>query len=166
MFIKFVPDIFSYILHAKTKMFTVKFRRIVEILCLQGSQKKFWVHFQDLCVQKQRCLLSILDAFWKFSTCKVYQKSSGSIFTVCVQKQRCLLWSSGAFWKFSVCKVSQKISGHISPFMCPKTKMFAVKFGRILEVLHFQGLQKKFWVQFSRNLRPETKLFAVKFTCI
>jgi len=36
----------------KMKLFAVQFRRILEVLCLQGLQKKFWAHFHDLCVQK------------------------------------------------------------------------------------------------------------------
>jgi len=70
----------------------------------------FWVYFQDLCVQKQRCLLWSSVAFWKFSTCKAYRKSFWVHFhNLCVQKQSFLLWSSDACCKFSACKVSQKM---------------------------------------------------------
>jgi len=41
----------------KAKLFTVKFRHNLEVLHLQGLQKKFWAHFYDLCVQKRSCLL-------------------------------------------------------------------------------------------------------------
>jgi len=41
----------------KTKLFAVKFRRILEVLCLQVLKKKLWAQFHDLCVQKQSCLL-------------------------------------------------------------------------------------------------------------
>jgi len=40
--------------------------------------------------------------------------------------------------------------------------MFAVNFRCILEVLHLQGLPKKFWEHFH-SLCPKTKMFAVKF---
>jgi len=41
----------------KMKRFAVKFRRILEVLCLRVLQKKFWAQFHDLCVQKRSCLL-------------------------------------------------------------------------------------------------------------
>jgi len=48
---------YSRFLHPKTKLFAVKFRRFLEVLCLQGLQKNFWVHFHDLCVRKRSCFL-------------------------------------------------------------------------------------------------------------
>ena len=56
-----------------------------------------------------------------------------------------------------------KVLGAFSRFKRRKTKLFAVKFRRILEVLRLQGLQRNFWVEFSLFLCPKTKLFAVKF---
>jgi len=41
----------------KMKLFAVKFRRILEVLCLQVLQKKLWAQFHDLCNQKRSCLL-------------------------------------------------------------------------------------------------------------
>jgi len=41
----------------KMKRFAVKFRRISEVLRLQGLQRNFWRNFHDLCVQKRSCLL-------------------------------------------------------------------------------------------------------------
>jgi len=43
---------YSRFLPPKTKLFAVKFRRILEVLCLQGLQKNFWAYFHDFCVQK------------------------------------------------------------------------------------------------------------------
>jgi len=40
----------------KMKWFAAKFRRILEVLCLQVLKKKLWTQFHDLCVQKQSCL--------------------------------------------------------------------------------------------------------------
>jgi len=54
---------------SKTKLFSVKFRRMLEVLFLQGSQHKLWAHIYDLCVQKRSCLLWSSDAFWKVSSC-------------------------------------------------------------------------------------------------
>jgi len=56
------------------------------------------------------------DAFWKISLCKVYEKSSGCIFTIYV------------FENEAVCREVQThfgCSGAISRFMCPKSKRFA-----------------------------------------
>ena len=55
---------------------------------------------------------------------------------------------SDAFWKFSTCEFYKTILGAIPRFVRPKTKLFAVKLGRILEVLCLQDLQKRLWVQF------------------
>jgi len=51
--------------------------------------------------------------------------------------------------KFLACKFCRKSSGRNFRFMCPKAKLFVVKFRRMLEVLDLQVLQKKFWAQFS-----------------
>ena len=47
-------------------------------------EKKFWAHFLDFCVQKPSGLLWSSDAFRKFLPCQVYERCSGSIFTVYV----------------------------------------------------------------------------------
>jgi len=43
---------FLTIYASKKKLFAVKFRRIVDVLCLHVLQKRFWAQFLDLCVQK------------------------------------------------------------------------------------------------------------------
>ena len=95
----------SLFVRPKMKWFAVKFRRILEVLCLRVFHKKFWAQFHNLCVQKQS---------W-------------------------LPWNSDAFWKFSACKVFRKNLGAILRFVCPKTKQFAVKYRRVLEVCTFQA---------------------------
>ena len=50
--------------------------------------------------------------------------------------------------------------------MHPKTKLFAVKLRRILEVFRLQGLQEKIPGAFSRFMRPKTKLLAMRLRCI
>jgi len=52
-FIKKVLGAFSRFLRPKTKWFAVKFRRILEVLCLRVLQKKLWAQFHNLCVQKR-----------------------------------------------------------------------------------------------------------------
>jgi len=99
-----------------------------------------------------------------FSTCKVYSKNFWAQFDhLCVQKQSGLLLSSDAFWKFSPCQLDKKVLGAFSQFVRPKTKLFALKFRRILEVLCLQGLQKKVLGAISRYMCPKTQRFAVKF---
>ena len=60
------------------EVYELKFRRIFEVLRLQGLQKKFWAHIYDLCVQKRSCLLCSSDAFWKVSACKIDEKILGA----------------------------------------------------------------------------------------
>jgi len=48
---------FSQFLHPKTKLFAVKFKRIFQVLRLQGLQKKFRAHFHDLCIQMRNSLV-------------------------------------------------------------------------------------------------------------
>jgi len=71
---------------SKTKLFSVKFSRLLEVLCVQGSQKKCWAQFHDLCIQKRSCFPWNSDAFWKFSACKVHTKSFGRNFTIYASK--------------------------------------------------------------------------------
>jgi len=56
-FIKKFLGALSRFLCSKTKLFAVKFRCILEALHIQDFQKDFWVHFHNLCVQKQSCFL-------------------------------------------------------------------------------------------------------------
>jgi len=80
---------FSRVVRTKMKLFTVEFRRILEILCLRLLQKKLWAQFHDLCVQKRSGLPWNLDASWKFSACKFTEKVLGAIPRfVCPQMKR------------------------------------------------------------------------------
>ena len=127
---KKVLGAFSRFLRPKTMVFAVKFRRILEVLCLQVLQKKFWAQFHELCVQKQKwsglllssdvikksswrifstffvqkwsCLPLGSDAFWMFS----------HFHDLCVQTRSGLLLSSDAFWKFSLCQIDKKFWAH------------------------------------------------------
>ena len=128
--------------------------------------KKFWAHFQDLCVQKQRCLRWSSHIFSKFSAFKVYRKSSGHIswfvskneafcyevqmqfrhfwlarfikkklwciFTIYVSKNKAVSCEVQMhFGSSPLVRFTEKVLGAFSRFICPKTKMFAVKFRRI-----------------------------------
>jgi len=73
---------------SKNVIVCCKFRRISEVLLLHGLQKKLWVEFHNLCVQKRSCLLLSSDAFRKFSPCKLYKKFQCRIFTLFVSKNK------------------------------------------------------------------------------
>ena len=81
-FIKTFLGAFSHFWHPQTKLFAVKFRRILEVLCLQGLWKKLCTNFHNLCAPKRSCLLWSSHTFCKFSACKVYRKSYGCTITI------------------------------------------------------------------------------------
>jgi len=127
----------------------MKFRRILAVLCVQVLKKKLCAQFHDLCVQKWSCLLWNSDAFWKFSPFKLCKKSSGLIFTICAYKNEAVCREIQTHFESSLpASFTEKVVGAIPQFVHPKTKLFAVKFRRILEDLCLQDLQKKLWAQF------------------
>jgi len=148
-FRKFSPcEVKSRLLRLKTKLFALEFRRILEILCLQVLQKRFWAHIHDFCVQKWSCLPWHSDAFWKFSLCEVYKKFIAHFHDLCVRKRSSFQWSSNGFLSSLPASFAEKVLGAYTRFLRPKMKQFAVKCRRILEVLRIQGLQKDFWAHF------------------
>jgi len=56
---------------------------------------------------------------------------------------------------FRLASFAEKVLGAISRFMCPKTKLFAVKFRRIFKVLRLQGSQNKFWAHIYDFMCPK-----------
>ena len=146
----------------KTKLFAVKFRRILEVLCLQDFQK-FLAHYHDLCVQKWSCLLWSSDAFSKFSPCEVYKKSSGRIITIYASKNEAVCREVqthvGSFHRASFIK---RIWAHFLDFASknePVCSWVQTHFGSF----RLMRFMEKFLGAFSRFMRPKTKLFAVKF---
>jgi len=132
---------FSRFVRLETKLFAVKFRRISKVLRLQDLQKKFWAQFHDLCVQKWSSLLWSSDAFWKFSTCEFYRRSSGHNFSIYASKNEAVCCEVQTHFGSSLpASFTEKVLGTISWFMHPKTRRFAVKFRRILEVFALWGL--------------------------
>ena len=105
-FIKKIMGAIPRFVRPKMKLFTVMFRYILEVLCLQDLQKKVWAQFHDLCVRERSCLLWDSDAFRKFSACKVYRKSSGRNSTIYVSKNEAVFcevqthFGSSRFAKF------------------------------------------------------------------
>ena len=84
----------------------MKFRRILEVLCLQGLQKS------------SRRIFLIYVSINKDVCCEVQTHFMRSLFA----------------------KFTTKVLGAFSGNLHPKTKLFAVKFRRILDLFTLQGL--------------------------
>ena len=75
------------------------------------------------------------DAFWKFSPSKVYEKSSGRIFTIYASKNEAVLREVQTDFGSSLpARFTEKVHNALSRFLRPITELFAVKVRRILEV--------------------------------
>ena len=145
-FIKKIMGAIPRFVRPKMKLFTVMFRYILEVLCLQDLQKKVWAQFHGLCVQERSCLLWNSDVFSKFSAYKVYRKSSGRNSTICASKNEAVCCEIQThFGSYLPASFTEKDVGAIPRFVRPKSKRCAVKFRRISKVLCLQGSQKKFW---------------------
>ena len=154
---------FPWFLCPKAKLFAVKFKPNFDVFTLHALYKMLWTHFHNLCVQKRSCLPWSSDAFWKFSACKFYRKGSGRNSTICESKNEAVCCEVQTHFGSSLpASFTEKVLGAIPRFVCPKTKLFAVKLRHILEVICLQDLQRRLWVQFH-DLCPKTKLFVVEF---
>jgi len=60
------------------KLFAVKFRRILEVLCLQSLQKVLGAFSPFMCLKISHFLRSS-NAFRKFSPCEIYKKVLGAL---------------------------------------------------------------------------------------
>ena len=148
---------------SKNEVVCREFRRILDVLCLQVLQKKLWAQIHNFCVQKRSCLLLSSDAVWKFSLCEGYEKSSGRIFPICASKNEVVCCEIQAHFGSSLpASFKEKVVSAIPQFMRPKTKLFAVRFRRMLELSRFK-LYEKSSGRICRYMRPKMKLFAVKF---
>ena len=140
---------FSWTLHPKMKLSAVKFRCIFDVFALPALYKMFWAHFHDLCIQKRSCLRWSSDAFWKFSACKFYRKSSGHNFSICASKNEAFCCEVQTHYgSYRLSSFIKKVLSAFSRLMRPKTKLFAVEFRQISTVLCLRVLQKKLWAQF------------------
>jgi len=136
-----VQGAISRFMHPKTKLFAVELRRILEVIALRGLWRKFWVHFHDLCVQKQSCLPQSSDVFWKFSPCKLYEQSSGRIFPIFASNNEAVCCLVQTYFGSSPhSRFTKKFLGTFLQCLHLKTKLFAAKFRCILEVFTLRGL--------------------------
>jgi len=82
-----------------------------------------------------------LNVFWNFLLCEAYEESFGYIFTSYVSKNEAVSCEVQMhFGRFHLARFIKNVLGALSRFMCPKTKLFATKFKRILEVFFVQAL--------------------------
>ena len=157
---------FSRFFRQKMKLFAAEFRRILEIAALPDLWRKFWAHYHDLCVQKRSCFLWSSDGFCKFSSCKVYRKSSWRAFTIYAFKNEVVCLGVQAHFGSSLPAVLQKVSGSIFTIFASKNEVVCrevqTHFGSSLPARFEENVHGAY----SRFLRPKTKLFAVKFRCI
>jgi len=100
---------------------------------------------------KMKWFVAKSDAFWTFSSCMLCKKSSGRIFPIFASKNEadCRVTQTH-FGRSRLARFVKKGLGAFSRFLRPKTKLFAVKFRRILEVLCLASFIEKFWAQFHR----------------
>ena len=134
-------------------------RRILDVRRLLDLQKNFRLHLYDLRVQKRSCLPWSSDRFRKFFLMGAFSRFWGPNMKLFAIAFRCILeifalWClRQKFWAhFSIfasktktvcCEVqthfgrsplarfTTKFLGPFSPCMCPKMKLFSVKFRRI-----------------------------------
>jgi len=117
--------------------------------CLASFINKVLGAFSQFMRPKGSCLPWSSDAFWKYSACKVYRKSSGRNSTICVSKNEAVCCVIQTHFESScLASFTNKVLGAFSQFMRPKTKLFAVEFRRIPEVLWVQVKKNMLWAQF------------------
>jgi len=71
----------------KTKLFAVKFRRILEVLCLQVLQKKFWAQFLDFVLKNEAACCEVQTHFGSVALARLIKKLWARFHDLCVRKQ-------------------------------------------------------------------------------
>jgi len=157
---------FSRFMLPKMKLFAVEFRHILEVLCLRVLQKKFWVQFDDLCVQKWSGLLWSSDAFWKLSPCMLYKKSSECIFPIYVSKNEAVCHGVQTHFGSSLpANFTEKFLAQFRD-LCVKTRSCLPWNSDAFWKFSAGKIYRKVVGAIPRFARPKMKLFAVKFWCI
>jgi len=102
--------------------------------------------------------------FGSFRLSSFIKKSSRRIFPIYASKNEVVCRGVQTHFGSSLpASFTEKVVGAIPRFARPKTKLFTVKFRRILEVLCLQVSKKKVLGASPRFVCPKMKLFAVKF---
>ena len=132
----------------KTKLFAVKFRRILEVLYLQELQKKFCAHFHDPCVQIWSCFVRSSDSFWKLSPCEVYKNSSGRIITTFASKNEVVCRDVQTdFGSFPSASFIKKIGARFLDLCVQKWSCLLLSSDTFWKFLPMRFM-KKFWAHF------------------
>ena len=155
----------SQFLRLTTKLFAVEFRCIFVLSASKvyknvlGAFSRFLHAKTKLLAVKSRRILEVF-------TLKLHKKSSGRIFKIFASRNEGISREVQThFGSFLPASFTEEVLGAISRFVCPKMKLFAVKFRRIFEDLSLARFMKNVDA-FSRFFRPKAKLFAVEFRCI
>jgi len=136
----------SQFLRLKAKLFAMKFRCIFCVIHLQSLQKCFGRIFSifSIFACKNEALCSEVQTHLEVFTLKVQKKSSGRIFKIFASKNEGISRHVQTHFGSSLpASFTEKVLGAIPRFVRPKTKLFAVKFRRILEVLCLTRFMKK-----------------------
>ena len=163
---KKVTGAFSRFLRPVMKLFVIYFRRILDVLLIQGLQKSFWAQFHDFCVQKRSCLLLSSGAFQKFSACKVYRRSYGRIFTIYASKNEvasCEVQTH--FGSLHLARFIKKFWAH-HPDVCVQKRSCLPWSSDAFLKFSASRVYGESSVRISGFSRPKAKLFALKFTHI
>jgi len=132
----------------KTKRFAVKFRRILEVLCLQVLKKRLSRN-STICASKSEAVCrEVQTHFGSSLPASFTEKVVGAIPQFMRPKTKLFALKFRRILGVLCLRVLQTILGAIPRFVRPKMKLFAVKFRHILEVLRLQGLQRNFWTNF------------------
>jgi len=105
---------------SKTKAFTVKLRRILEVFALRGAWKSSERNFTIYASKNEAVCHEVQTQFGSTPFARFTEKVLGAISRFMRPKRSRLLWSWDAFWKFSLCEVHEKVLSAISRFMRPK----------------------------------------------
>ena len=121
---KNIQGALSWFVRPKIKLFALMFRRIPEVLRLQGLQRKFWTNFHDLCIRKRSCLLWSSDAFGKFPLARLIKKLWVHFHDLClVSRKQTFLTSTfcknalATFYNFTRPQIFAVLFGHILKFL-------------------------------------------------
>jgi len=122
----------------KTKLFAMKFRRILEVLCLQVLKKMLWRN-STICASKSEAVCREIQTHFGSSLPASFTESSGRNSTICASKNETVCCEIQThFGSSPPPRFAKKFLDKFSRFMCPKTKLFAVKFRPILQAFRLQ----------------------------
>jgi len=142
----------------KTKLFAVKFRRILEVLALRGLWKRSG-RIITICASKNETVCrEVQTHFGSSPPPRFTEKLLDRFSRLMYQKRSCLLWSSHTFWKLSACKFYRKSCGRNFTINASKNEavccVVQAHFGRFLLI----RLIKKLWAHFHDLCVAQTNI--------